>query len=404
MRDFCHVSSGTGHVTNLYSTTQHRWFEVHRSQLQRLAAWLVACVFGTLSTGLLAADEVAPPSETTTQAEWVADSADTVRSADTVQTDVNSAQTQDTAESHDGLAWWSSESTAPANEETVEAMAPATTAVQPAAATALQEPAVVILRAPSHSQRSNVQLTSYESNDTSGLMWWSTSGQMDNYAAPPVMNNVSSSFQQQPDSALENKALEALDQCSPGYGKLYDDVDDPALGFFKPLNMLNASGVVRKSRNQEDQALLKVPDNCAERYFAEFPAGDRTNPIWEDRTPEGMNYCFCHKPLYFEDANLERCGYIAGKDCCCAEWCPDWCGCCCCHNMQNVVSAAYFFGTIPLLPYKMTVNCPCECVPALGRCPDGCRYSCRENYLPPWDWHAAAVEAAAVTGVIFLIP
>ena len=65
---------------------------------------------------------------------------------------------------------------------------------------------------------------------------------------------------------------------------------------------------------------------------------------------------------------------------------------------------AHFFGTIPLLPYKMTVNCPCECVPALGRCPEGCRYSCCDNYLPPWDWHAAAVEAAAVTGVIFIIP
>jgi hypothetical protein len=240
-------------------------------------------------------------------------------------------------------------------------------------------------------------------------MWWSADGEMPmdpsqmpgQYVGPPV---------DVPDAMREDDAINALDE-----GRCKDENESPEAegnnrrarlykSFFKPLNDLSAFGAPRPLTPEEKEKspeILNPPPNCAGQYFAAFGTKSGTR-LWEDRTPLGMAYLFCHRPLYFEDANLERCGYVVGKDCCCCDWC------CCCRgcgsHLQPAVSAAYFFGTIPLLPYKMTVDCPCECVPSLGRCPEGCRYSCCENYLPPWDFHAALVEAAVVTGAFFVIP
>ncbi len=56
----------------------------------------------------------------------------------------------------------------------------------------------------------------------------------------------------------------------------------------------------------------------------------------------------CHKPLYFEDVQLERYGHMAGP----------W--------VQPFASAANFFATFPILPYKMGLELPNECVYTLG--------------------------------------
>lgn len=56
----------------------------------------------------------------------------------------------------------------------------------------------------------------------------------------------------------------------------------------------------------------------------------------------------CHKPLYFEDVQLERYGH---------SWNP---------IVQPFVSGAHFFASVPLLPYKMGLKPPHECVYTLG--------------------------------------
>ena len=93
----------------------------------------------------------------------------------------------------------------------------------------------------------------------------------------------------------------------------------------------------------------------------------------------------CHRPLYFEEINLERYGY----------------GCCTC--LQPIASAAHFFGTVPALPYCIAAECPCECVYTLGHY--------RPGTCPPWRCHwppcdplAIAAEGGVLTGMIFLIP
>ncbi len=56
----------------------------------------------------------------------------------------------------------------------------------------------------------------------------------------------------------------------------------------------------------------------------------------------------CHKPLYFEEVQLERYGHSAGP------------------IAQPVISGAHFFANIAILPYKMGIHPPTECMYALG--------------------------------------
>jgi hypothetical protein len=82
----------------------------------------------------------------------------------------------------------------------------------------------------------------------------------------------------------------------------------------------------------------------------ECPLGDET---FRGRCFAPITYTWtasqlCHKPLYFEDVQLERYGHMAGP----------W--------VQPLASAANFFLTIPILPYKMGLETPNECVYTLG--------------------------------------
>ncbi|HVT26666.1 MAG TPA: hypothetical protein VHE81_01485 [Lacipirellulaceae bacterium] len=81
--------------------------------------------------------------------------------------------------------------------------------------------------------------------------------------------------------------------------------------------------------------------------------------------------CFCHQPLYFEEANLERYGY--GCDCC----------------LQPAASAFHFFGTIPVLPYCMVAECPGDCVYTLGHY--------RPGDCNPWRWLWPSCDPLAAT-------
>jgi hypothetical protein len=142
------------------------------------------------------------------------------------------------------------------------------------------------------------------------------------------------------------------------------------------------------------------------------PAGesptDFATPCWEqiNAGPNGafrcwpvLSYqwdatCLCYQPLYFEEINAERYGYI----------CEDGWFCCGPGNCwQSAASAAHFFGTIPCLPYCLVAERPTECVYTLGHYRPGSCPPWRWHW-PPWDPYAAAACAGVYTGLIFAIP
>jgi hypothetical protein len=132
----------------------------------------------------------------------------------------------------------------------------------------------------------------------------------------------------------------------------------------------------------------ELPRNYAAACWEEIDT--EAGPLAASRYWPMFNYhwnatCFCHRPLYFEEVNLERYGY----------------GCHPC--LQPAASAAHFFATVPALPYCMSVDCPGECVYTLGHYRPGSCPPWRPHY-PPCDAVAGAAEAGVLTGLIFLIP
>ena len=93
----------------------------------------------------------------------------------------------------------------------------------------------------------------------------------------------------------------------------------------------------------------------------------------------------CHKPLYFEEVQLERYGHTAGP------------------IKQPILSTAHFFANIAVLPYKMGINPPMECQYALGYYRPG---SCAPWHIPPipFSVRGALTEAGVWIGGIYVIP
>ena len=93
----------------------------------------------------------------------------------------------------------------------------------------------------------------------------------------------------------------------------------------------------------------------------------------------------CTKGAYFENVQLERYGHTL------------------CPALEPIFSGVRFFVTIPLLPYKMGLTPPNECVYTLGHYRVG---NCAPYMLDPLPVSVRAVlfEAAAVGGAIAIIP
>ncbi len=93
----------------------------------------------------------------------------------------------------------------------------------------------------------------------------------------------------------------------------------------------------------------------------------------------------CHKPLYFEDVQLERYGH---------EWGP---------VVQPVLSTAHFFGDVLVLPYKMGIHPMNECQYSLGYYRPG---SCAPWTIGPVpiSLRGALLQAKVVTGAALILP
>lgn len=140
-----------------------------------------------------------------------------------------------------------------------------------------------------------------------------------------------------------------------------------------PLNQLSEADLAYISQN------WGLPTECLIEQVAYAPRQ------W---TPTTMTYTasnVCHKPLYFEEVNLERYGHTAGP------------------LAQPFISSAHFFLNIAVLPYKMGVHAPSECQYALGYYRPG---NCAPWIIPPvpLSVRGAWYQATAVTGTALLIP
>jgi len=106
---------------------------------------------------------------------------------------------------------------------------------------------------------------------------------------------------------------------------------------------------------------------------------------WAPTTFHWTASALCHKPVYFEDLQVERYGHTLGP----------W--------LQSVASGGHFFLSVPMLPYAMGLFPPNECVYTLGYYRPG---SCTPYMLDalPLSIRAILFEGGAWAGAGFLIP
>jgi len=128
-------------------------------------------------------------------------------------------------------------------------------------------------------------------------------------------------------------------------------------------------------------AWWRLPGECQSQNAGYLPS----TRDWMPSTFNWTASALCHKPLYFEEVQLERYGHTAGP------------------IKQPFISGAHFFFNIAALPYKMAINPPRECQYPLGYYRPG---DCAPWQIPPipLSLRGAAAEAGVWVGGIFLIP
>ena len=160
---------------------------------------------------------------------------------------------------------------------------------------------------------------------------------------------------------------------------------------FQPMSTIHVAGLSTappaKPRNPkaDESTELRRPENSACVYM------ENATPVYYFPPtrfgvcrPSRNTHTLHHNPLYYEDPNLERCGQ--GHGC-----------------LTTAVSAVHFGTAIAFTPYLTAATCPNTCVCALPDCPT-CHSFGHDAYCPGWSWKGAAAQAAAVTGLYFVIP
>jgi len=176
-----------------------------------------------------------------------------------------------------------------------------------------------------------------------------------------------------PQTAMAELGVSAADEAEKAVGLA--EIEDQPIGSLT-TNIRCSEGAV-----PADMAAAKFGPQPA------LPADALAARQWPGVLYEWEAPGLCHRPLYFEEENLERYGYTHRRN---------W-------IFQPAISGGRFVATVVALPYMMTLRPPCECVYTLGYYRPG---SCVpfQARLIELNAKAAVVEAAAVTGLIFAIP
>ena len=145
------------------------------------------------------------------------------------------------------------------------------------------------------------------------------------------------------------ETIAATEECCTG-----NSGEKPLTDFFKPVAEISVTGLSTQppSRSADDmQNLLKRPVDSACQYMDNAtPIAYYVPPRFGGSRPSRNTLKLCHNPLYYEDPNLERCGQSYGC-------------------MTTAVSVVHFSTAIAMTPFKMSQNCPRDCVQALPDCP-----------------------------------
>ena len=170
---------------------------------------------------------------------------------------------------------------------------------------------------------------------------------------------------------------------TPGTRRLAPNV--PGSPPVKTTQVRRMSDIAPVDDFDKDSEIKQYAAKMAREFNVRFGGDEYTPRNFPEVTlpwtaPESKFY-----PLYFQDPALERYGHT--------------------HHplLQPVVSSARFSAQLVMMPYQLTIVPPWELHSPLGWYRPGDVVP-KLRYPFPWNAKAAAVEAAAITGFIYLIP
>jgi hypothetical protein len=126
-----------------------------------------------------------------------------------------------------------------------------------------------------------------------------------------------------------------------------------------------------------------LPENIAAKYSPKQPQIFITASGASPPRPNRYTIGFRHRPLYYEQRNLERCGRSCGY-------------------FQNAISGIQFLANTMVLPYHMGQEPACCPIPAGGDCMT-CQSYPRDLDLLPLSCHGSVAEVAGIAGFSFLL-
>ncbi len=144
-----------------------------------------------------------------------------------------------------------------------------------------------------------------------------------------------------------------------------------------------------KKNTPGSELATKIPENLAANKLGDYQEAEIQLPGM-GRGLAGREFAwaapsFYHRPLYYEQHNLERYGHFYGGAC-----------------LQSAICTAHFFATVPVMPYKVATQSPNECVYTLGNYRPG---NCNPNYWTrcKLSTRGFVTQAVATTGWAFLL-
>jgi hypothetical protein len=197
-----------------------------------------------------------------------------------------------------------------------------------------------------------------------------------------------------PDLTAEEDEADRADKFKLLENRTWIDRRGAVIATGKMISLNNGSVVIVDDSGKEKRLPINELGEDALCYVtawwrlpAECPLGGlRTQErTWLASTFHYQASALCHKPLYFEEVQLERYGHTTGP------------------FRQPIISGCHFVMNVALLPYRMGINPPTECQYALGYYRPG---SCAPWMIPPFplSLRGAATETMAALGIIAIIP
>ena len=132
------------------------------------------------------------------------------------------------------------------------------------------------------------------------------------------------------------------------------------------------------------QSSKQKPTDCSNHLFTKTTT-HLPSRMQTARTFHWEATDFSHQPLYFDNVPLERYGQTRSP------------------LLQPFISGAHFFGTLPVLPYKMGIDRYKDKIYTLGYYRSGSFAPCTRQRLP-FEWDAVLFESGAWVALVLFVP